>query len=132
MGRLKEVRRIRVFDPGMKINAHNLLHCWRIGLLLAALPLASPARGALGSLALRATPEIVRADGHSTTTVTAEVRDSGGGIVPDGTPVHFTTSAGQIDAVAPTVAGRARATFTSDAIAGVAQVSAFEALLTLG
>src|SRR2546428_1896627 len=109
----------------MKINAPNLLHCWRIGLLLAALPLASPARGALGSLALRATPEIVRADGHSTTTVTAEVRDSGGGIVPDGTPVHFTTSAGQIDAVVPTVAGRARATFTSDAIAGVAQISAF-------
>src|SRR5881396_3721797 len=111
----------------MKIVA--ILRCfltprWYL-LLTVALCLAAPALGSLGSLALRATPESVRADGHSTTVITAEVRDSGGGVVPDGTEVHFTTTAGQIDAVAPTQAGRARATFTSDAIAGVAQVSAF-------
>src|SRR6266542_6139143 len=94
-------------------------------LLLALLPLASSALGSLGSLALRATPEMVRADGQSTTVITAEVRDSGGAVVPDGTEVHFTTTSGQIDDVALTTAGRARAKFTSDAIPGVAQVSAF-------
>jgi hypothetical protein len=94
-------------------------------LLLVLLALPLPARGSLGSLNLRAAPELVRADGQSRTTLTAEVRDSDGSLVPDGTLVHFTTTAGQIENVAPTVAGRARATFTSDAIPGVAQVSAF-------
>ncbi len=94
-------------------------------LLFALLALARPASASLGSLGLRAMPELVRADGHSTTTITAEVRTSGGGTVADGTEVHFTTTAGRIDDVVPTAAGRARATFTSDAIPGVAQVSAF-------
>jgi invasin-like protein len=109
----------------MSISLLHRVLLQRCGLLLALLSLTAAAFGSNGSLALRATPEVVRADGHSTTTITAEVRDSGGGIVPDGTPVHFTTTTGQIDAVAPTVGGRARATFTSDALAGVAQVSAF-------
>lgn len=109
----------------MSISFRKLVLFRWCGPLLAALVLASPAFAGLGSLALRAAPDVVRSDGHSTTTITAEVRDSSGRIVPDGTQVHFTTTAGRIDEVAPTVAGRARATFTSDAIEGVAQVSAF-------
>jgi invasin-like protein len=109
----------------MIISFRKRFHLQQCGLLLACLFLTDAVFGSTGSLSLQATPQVVRADGHSTTTITAEVRDSGGGIVPDGTPVHFTTTVGQIDAVVPTVAGRARATFTSDAIAGVAQVSAF-------
>src|SRR6516162_1057631 len=109
----------------MNDSLRNLVHLGRFGRLLALLFLTSPAFGSLGSLALRAIPEVVRADGQSTTTITAEVRDGGGSTVPDGTPVHFTATAGQIDSVVPTAAGRARATFTSDAIPGVAQVSAF-------
>jgi hypothetical protein len=100
-------------------------HLRRCLLLLALLVVPLPARGSLGSLNLRAAPEVVRADGQSRTTITAEVRDSDGSLAPDGTLVHFTTTAGQIENVAPTTAGRARAAFTSDAIPGVAQVSAF-------
>ena len=81
----------------MSISLRNLIRVGRCGPLLALLFLTHPAFGSLGSLALRATPEIVRADGHSTTTITAEVREGGGGLVPDGTQVHFTTTAGQID-----------------------------------
>jgi hypothetical protein len=103
----------------------NLIRLIQGGLLLAMLFCSAAAFGSNGSLGLSATPEVVRADGQSTTTITAEVRDSGGGTVPDGTPVHFTTTAGQIEAVQPTVSGRARAIFTSSAIPGVAQVSAF-------
>lgn len=109
----------------MRVSFRQMVCVQWCVLLLASLLFVTPAFGALGSLALRATPEIVRADGHSTITVEAEVRDSGGHIVPDGTEVHFTTTAGRIDEAVPTAAGRARATFTSDAIAGIAQISAF-------
>jgi hypothetical protein len=94
-------------------------------LLLALLAPPFPAQAALGSLNLRAAPDVIRADGQSRTTITAEVRDSDGSVAPDGTQVNFTTTSGQIDNAAPTVAGRARVTFISDAIPGVAQVSAF-------
>src|SRR5258708_38500988 len=103
----------------MKVSLRHRIRFRPCGPLLALLFLSQPAFGSLGSLALHSIPEVVRADGHSTTTITAEVRDSGG-LASDGTPVHFTTTAGQIDALAPTAAGRARATFASEGLAGVA------------
>jgi hypothetical protein len=96
-------------------------------LLLAALALVAspPARAADTSIRLTMQPGTLLADGQSTATVTADVRDSSGSRVPDGTPVRFTATAGTIDAVILTTAGIARAKFTSANIPDTAKISAF-------
>lgn len=91
--------------------------------LVAGLPGSTLHAAATGSIRVSLQPAVLLADGQSRATVVAEVRDSRGNRVPDGTPVRFTTTAGTIEAVALTVAGTARATITAAAIPDTAQIS---------
>ncbi len=81
---------------------------------------------ALGSysLWLTANPQAIVADSHSAATITAELRDSAGRAVPDGTVVDFTTSLGIIERRARTTAGVARVRLETGNVAGTALVSA--------
>src|SRR4051812_3559879 len=88
-------------------------------------PLTRQAAAGTGSIRLDARPSTLLADGHSTATITAAARDSGGNLVPDGTQVRFTTTAGSITEVVLTSSGSARATLTSSSLPGDAEVSAF-------
>jgi hypothetical protein len=83
------------------------------------------AAGSASSIYLRANPDSIIADGKSVTTITAEIRDSSGSLVPDGTQVSFSSSLGNIPTVATTTAGVARVRLTSDTTTGTAQVSAW-------
>lgn len=84
---------------------------------LAVLPLAVPpahAQRSLNAVELSAERTVLRADGRSTTVVSARVFDTSGNLVPDGTRVRFTTTAGRLDAsVATTRGGVARVSLTS-------------------
>jgi len=93
---------------------------------LAFLTLEAPARASgRASLSLAAAPDVIFADGKSTTVITATVRDSGGGPVPDGTPVRFTTTLGiLIPDTATTASGIARVSLTSASSAGDAALTA--------
>ncbi|MBC8139865.1 MAG: hypothetical protein H7Y38_00330, partial [Armatimonadetes bacterium] len=95
-----------------------------------ALPLAlllAPAAHAqnLAALRLTAAPNVIKADGRSTTVITCEVRDSTGRIVADGTQVRFVTNAGRLDnTVASTQNGVARVILTSGDLPGNALITA--------
>lgn len=84
-----------------------------------------------GTIALTSTPDVIMADGKSTTTIMAEVRDGDGNLVPDGTSVKFLTSLGYLDKdVAETRAGIARVTLTSSPTAGDATIDATSFTMT--
>ncbi|MGQ9782793.1 MAG: invasin domain 3-containing protein [Armatimonadota bacterium] len=85
----------------------------------------SSASGASGyAIWLSSYPRAIVADSHSYSTITAEVRDPTGRIVPDGTLVEFTTSLGVIERRARTVSGVARARLESGNTPGTAIVTA--------
>lgn len=91
----------------------------------AVLGTLSPSVAAFNySVWLSSHPQAIAADGRSQTTISAEVRDSSGRNVPDGTVVDFTTSIGVIERDARTAAGVARVRLQSDTIVGTAIVSA--------
>src|SRR4051794_7043803 len=92
--------------------------------LLALLALAGgrPALAA-GAIRVSVSPEVLLADGVSTATVTAEVRNSSGRPARDGTEVRFYTTGGTITQVAFTSAGVARATLTASSVAQAANIS---------
>jgi hypothetical protein len=70
-------------------------------------------------------PTMSVADGRSTVTISAEVRDRGGNIVPDGTRVVFTTDRGHFrESVVETRNGVARSILVADSIPGVAKIVA--------
>ncbi len=93
-------------------------------LLTAAFVLASAA-AASGSIELTAYPGISIADGRSTITITAQVRDSGGQMVPDGTIVMFTTTLGQFrENQVATQNGFARVALEASSIPGTGKVTA--------
>lgn len=73
---------------------------------------------------LRAHPPAIVADGKSETTVSAEVHDPSGKLVPDGTRVDFTSSIGTIERSTRTISGVARARLQSTTAIGTAMVSA--------
>lgn len=73
---------------------------------------------------LKAHPQAIVADGQSETTISAEVRDSSGKSVSDGTEVNFTTNIGDIEQNAQTMAGVARVRLRSANNVGTAIVSA--------
>ncbi|MCH8979641.1 MAG: Ig-like domain-containing protein, partial [Armatimonadetes bacterium] len=92
--------------------------------LLLAILAAGPARADRG-IELTALPAITVADGRSTITVTAIVRDSSGRIVPDGTQVVFETTLGNFrESVVLTQNGFASAVLVASDIVGVAKVRA--------
>ncbi len=94
--------------------------------LLLSVGVNGPSRASgRASLMLSAAPEVILADGKSTTTVTATVRDGNGNLAADGTTVRFTTSLGTLDKDAVTTSsGTARITLTSAAAPGMATISA--------
>ncbi|HXH60194.1 MAG TPA: Ig-like domain-containing protein [Fimbriimonadaceae bacterium] len=94
---------------------------------------ASPGTGAID---LTAYPGISVADGRSTMTLTAEVRDGAGQVVPDGTQVVFSTTLGALrESIVTTQNGFARAILVASSIPGEAKVQAtvlkFSATATL-
>jgi len=95
-----------------------------IGAALAlGLPLA--ALGQSGTLRLTASPSLSVADGRSTVTITAEVRDSSGEFVRDGVPVAFSSSLGSFrEDTVLVYGGKARAVLVASSIPGVAKITA--------
>ena len=94
---------------------------WIIAMLcLPALGLAQTA-----SVQLSKYPDAILADGASTVTISVQVRNKNGSIVPDGTQVLFETTLGSVRPnLVETKNGFAQTTLTSDAIPGVAKVTA--------
>ena len=77
------------------------------------------------SLSLGTAPDVIFADGKSTTIITATVRDSNGSPVSDGTPVRFSTTLGILTPdTATTTSGVARVSLTSTSSAGDAALTA--------
>lgn len=99
----------------------------RWGVLASALlaALAWPAAAQTPeSVKLTAKPAFVVADGASTTTITAEVRDRSGRLIGDDETVHFSTTLGVIEAAARTQGGQASVLLTSPTVPGLATVTA--------
>lgn len=105
-------------------SPHNLRNS--VWIVLAAMTVAAtPARAAVQTVRLSASRLTVLNDGRDYTEIIAEIRDSGGNLVPDGTQVNFTTNLGVFgsSSSAPTRAGAARIRLTSPQ-KGVATVQA--------
>ncbi len=96
----------------------------RLGVLLAALvAVVIPAYAADGSVMLSAFPTIAEANGRQPITITAEVRDRSGDLVPDGTQVVFEAQLGTFrENVVTTENGYARATLIAGSIAGICKI----------
>lgn len=78
-----------------------------------------------GTVTLEAYPAMTVADGRSTLTLTALVRDDAGNLVPDGTQVVFDTTLGQFrEKVATTKNGYARVILVAGDLAGIAHIRA--------
>ncbi|MBI3910576.1 MAG: hypothetical protein HY320_06540 [Armatimonadetes bacterium] len=92
--------------------------------VLVWLASVSPCQAA-GSIRLRVQPDVILADGNSTATVSAEVRDQRGQPARDGTEVRFVTTAGTVPVAAVTSAGVARVTLTSSSVPASALITAY-------
>lgn len=74
---------------------------------------------------MSAYPSVSVADGRSTTTITAQIRDRSGRAVPDGTRVVFNTTLGTFrETITTTTNGLARAILVAGGAAGVARITA--------
>jgi hypothetical protein len=96
-------------------------------LMLTALLMSARPSHAAGqaTIILAAAPDVIYADGKSSTVITATVTDSGGHAAPDGTSVRFTTTLGTLTPdTASTTSGVARVSLTSVSTAGTAKVTA--------
>ncbi|MBC7808274.1 MAG: hypothetical protein H7145_19245 [Akkermansiaceae bacterium] len=92
--------------------------------LVAITPSAASAQG-LATIRLTAAPYTIKADGRSTTVITAEVRDDAGRVVPDGTQVRFAVTAGRLDnTLATTQNGVARVILTSGDLPAASLITA--------
>lgn len=87
--------------------------------------IATIAWGDKGVIRLTSFPSMTVADGRSTTTISAEVRDRNGKIVPDGTQVVFSTTLGVFnEPIVKTSAGIARTVFSAGSVPGAARITA--------
>lgn len=99
--------------------AHRLAWC------LCTLLFALCAWASDGVITLEVYPPVTVADGRSTLTVTASVRDSSGNLVPDGTQVVFDTTLGTFrEKVLSTRNGTVRAILVAGSVAGFSKVRA--------
>jgi hypothetical protein len=90
---------------------------------LAAVFVTAPAQQT--NVRLSAFPTISVADNRSTTTISAELRDSAGRNVPDGTRVVFNSTIGTFrETISTTINGMARAILVSDGRTGIARITA--------
>lgn len=95
----------------------------RLGVALAVLMAVIPAFAADGSVTLSAFPTIAEANGRQPITITAEVRDRSGNLVPDGTQVVFEAQLGTFrESIVRTENGYARATLVAGSLAGICKV----------
>ncbi|MBX3110954.1 MAG: hypothetical protein KF857_03010 [Fimbriimonadaceae bacterium] len=93
--------------------------------LMVALLASACAWAQNGTVTLNAFPSATVADGRSTLTISAEVRDSNGNLVPDGTAVIFETKLGEFrENVIKTQNGFARAVLQAGSIPGISVVRA--------
>lgn len=95
-----------------------------ISLLLFSIAGPLLANRGVGSIELSSNPRTIPADGRSLATITAEVRDRDGNLVPDGTEIRFTASVGVIEDTATTTTGTVRVRLTSANIPGACVVTA--------
>ncbi len=114
--------RIRLLARTTLTVPNCLKRLFSILLLASAFGLALAGNG---NLNLSAFPAVALADGRSTITITAEVRDDSGNLVPDGTQVVFDTSLGTFrDRAVRTQNGFARATLVASSTPGMGKVRA--------
>lgn len=93
-------------------------------LFLSVLTIPAIADRGVGSIDLSANPNTIAADGKSTCTINAQVRNKDGGLVPDDTEIQFSASLGVIQESATTSAGVARVKLVSSDIPGTCIVTA--------
>ncbi|MBI4727273.1 Ig-like domain-containing protein [candidate division TA06 bacterium] len=84
----------------------------------------------ISTVAVSASSSSIVANGTSSTTITALVKDNAGYPVPDGTPVTFNSSAGSITPSSATKDGSATATLTSSSTPASASVTATAGSIT--
>ncbi len=97
---------------------------FRIGSVSLACVLWAWALGDSGVMRLTSFPTISVADGRSTITVSAEIRDTNGKLATDGTRVVFSTTLGSFrEPVVQTEQGVARAVLVAGSIPGMAKVT---------
>lgn len=97
----------------------------RLSALLICLLLATLAVANNGVVRLSSFPTISVADGRSSVTISAEIRDRQGNLVPNGTQVIFSANLGSFsESVVRTTGGIARAVFSTGSVAGVAKIQA--------
>lgn len=99
----------------------------RVRLFLACLifSLYGVCSAQIGTLRLSTFPNATVADSRSTLTITAEVRDSSGKLVADGTQVLFQTTLGSFrESTQTTINGYARAIFIAGSVPGTAKITA--------
>src|SRR5690349_8619450 len=90
---------------------------------LTFLVLCAAARADFGAIRVSVFPQAAVADARSTITVTAEVRESSGKLVPNGTQVVFQTTLGRFQSAAVTTTdGYARATLITAGTPGTAKI----------
>lgn len=99
---------------------------WRAFFALAATVFLTAAVLAdSGVIRLTTFPAISVADGRSTVTISAEIRDTSGRLVPDGTQVVFTTTIGNFrDPIVTTERGFAQVILVAGSNPGVAKITA--------
>lgn len=96
----------------------------RCAIALIVFLLAACGWAADGVIVVTTYPSRAVADGKSNITVNAEVRDSAGRLVPDGTQIAFQTKLGEFrEAVVTTQNGLARGTLIAGSIAGITQIT---------
>lgn len=97
----------------------------RVALVTMLLIFSAFAFAQNGIIHLESYPAMMVADGRSTLTVTAQLRDSNGGLVPDGTQVVFDSNLGSFrDKIVETANGFARAVLVAGDLPGTARIRA--------
>ncbi len=91
---------------------------------LAVVPTAGAASPLAAAIRLRADPDRVPADGETAVAISVEVLDAFGAPAPDGTPVHFSTTLGEIVSPVEVLGGVAQTVLKPSNTAGTAFVSA--------
>ena len=94
-------------------------------LLFAIAVLSATSTAQQRNIRLSSFPSVAVADGRSQISVTAEVRESNGNLVPDGTRISFATTLGSFrDTIVTTSNGLARAILVAGNISGIAKIRA--------
>lgn len=116
---------LTAFTAELKLLLMRKLAFFLILMALCIHPVRVDSAGFATSVYLSANPDTIIADGKSITTISAEIRDSEGNLVPNGTLVSFSSSLGTIQSSVSSTAGVARARLTSGTVTGTAVVSAW-------